>query len=73
MGKGGISMCYQLNKRRESEDGGRREGGGGLEWERRRGGGGGGGCTLYLLQPFPPVINLYLSVFPTYLNVIPSK
>ena len=37
---------------------GGREGGGGLGRERGRG--------MYLLQPFSPLINPYLSVFPTY-------
>ena len=59
MGKDGISTCYQLNKSMESEDGGRRETGGRLGW------GGDGGMHLH--QPFLPLINPYLSVFPCLL------
>ena len=36
---------------------------GGREME---GWGGGGGGGMYLLRPFPPLINPYLSVFPAY-------
>ena len=58
MGNGGILRAINL-----TNEGNLRMVVGGREVEGCVGKGGGG---LYLLQPFPPLINPYVSVFPTY-------